>query len=199
MISATGKGLSVLITCDYCPHHSWMTFASWYSFYKMLPDASVTIFCNRTNIEGQMFDWARTLQVPLRLHAPKTKKQQVQLAMQTIKTPLLAVEPDVMLIREFRETTENIKHSNSDKLWFINEWQDNPTQNDWCLDVKDEQLATFISYSQGWGKFVTARWINKSSSPFRYRFGKFGMTSNEMRVEKLWQQLAGLSSIVSRG
>lgn len=195
----TGKGLTVVITCDYCPHHSWMSFASWYSFYKMLPDAQTIIFCNRTKIDGQMFDWARTLRVPFRIHSPKTKKEQVELAAQEFKTPLLVVDPEVMIVREFREDVENIKFGCSDKLWFIKDLAAEPTILDWCVDVRDEKLATFISYSEGWGNFVVSRWINKSSSPFRHRFGKVDMTSNERRVEKLWQKLAGLSNIVSRG
>lgn len=56
-ISETGNGLNILMLCEYTRHHDWMSFASWYSIYKNLPDATVEISCLRTNCQDQLFNW----------------------------------------------------------------------------------------------------------------------------------------------
>lgn len=63
-ISNTGDGLSIVIKCDYVPHHDWMSFASWYSITKNLPDAKVRMVCKRSGTPLQMFRWTRKVRVP---------------------------------------------------------------------------------------------------------------------------------------
>jgi len=58
----TGKGLNILIHCNYLPHHDWMTFAAWYSIIKNLPDAEVSIYCDRSKfVNMPIFSWAKKI------------------------------------------------------------------------------------------------------------------------------------------
>ena len=47
MVTSTGKGLNVLIRSEYSFSSNWMSFGSWYSVQKNLPDANVAIVCER--------------------------------------------------------------------------------------------------------------------------------------------------------
>lgn len=203
-LTTTGDGLSVLIVCDYVPIYNWMTFATWYSLSKILPDARVGIMCNRRPITWQMFDWTRTLKVKMRQHPPVEKEEQVKMALADpfYSTPLLVVEPDVLAIRDVEaDTLEYFQKPfvKADKVWVINDFGAVPESADLCSDVREDKISTFVSYPAGWGNFVASTWINKASSPFRHKFGKAGMTANEIKVEKLWQQLATVFQTVSRG
>ena len=46
MVTSTGKGLNVLIRSEYSFSSNWMSFGSWYSVQKNLPDANVAIICD---------------------------------------------------------------------------------------------------------------------------------------------------------
>lgn len=197
-ITSTGDGMNVLIVCDYSPHHHWMTFATWYSFAKMLPDANVEISCNRLPVIWQMFDWARTCKVKLRIHQPLAKEEIIK----SYSGPLIVVEPDVLMIREITDSELEFYRTpfaKSGKVWIVNDPTAEPVDVDVCCDVKEEKICTFVAYPNGWGKFVTSSWINKTSTPFQHRFGKGEMTSNEVKVEKLWKQLSPIFQTVSRG
>jgi hypothetical protein len=60
MVTSTGKGLNVLIRAEYSFSSNWMSFGSWYSVQKNLPDANVAIVCDGVselnNISG-CFVW----------------------------------------------------------------------------------------------------------------------------------------------
>ena len=94
-ISPTGKGLNIVISCEYTPLHDWMTFASWYSIYKNLPDAEVGVFCKRTNIVGNLFEWKSKTKIPFVHYS------------QEFQAPegVLLIEPDVMAINTFDPAT----------------------------------------------------------------------------------------------
>jgi hypothetical protein len=51
-----------------------MTLTSWHSIYKNLPDADVTICCNRGEIScHELFKWPSKLGVPFTYDSPKEK------------------------------------------------------------------------------------------------------------------------------
>ena len=54
MIGEYGKGLTVVISAKNIPEHDWMSFASWYSINRNLPDARVILICERGDI---VFRW----------------------------------------------------------------------------------------------------------------------------------------------
>jgi hypothetical protein len=60
----TGNGLRIFITCNYLPHHDWMTFISWYSIKKNLPDAKVVISCDKSKFtRTPVFEWVKKVNV----------------------------------------------------------------------------------------------------------------------------------------
>lgn len=60
----TGNGLRIFITCNYLPHHDWMTFISWYSIKKNLPDANITIVCDKSKFtRTPVFGWVKKVNV----------------------------------------------------------------------------------------------------------------------------------------
>lgn len=64
MITETGSGLHVLIFTE--PGKDWETFATWYSFFKNLPDAARSIFCLKNDkMPFQFYQWAKRLNMPV--------------------------------------------------------------------------------------------------------------------------------------
>ena len=51
----TGVNLNILISCDNSWHHCWMSYATWYSIYKNLPDAKVALSVPRGTVN--YFHW----------------------------------------------------------------------------------------------------------------------------------------------
>ena len=92
-ISRTGKGLSVLISCEYTFHHNWMSFASWFSIYKNLPDAQVGVFCKRSDLSASLFYW------PLRYKIPFIKYSNEF----TIPVGSMVITPDVLAVGVYNE------------------------------------------------------------------------------------------------
>ena len=52
--------IGFLIRCPNKIGYGWMTFASWYSFYKNIPDAQIAIFAEK----GMLLDWCWKLKIP---------------------------------------------------------------------------------------------------------------------------------------
>lgn len=204
---STGDGISVLICCDYLPHHHWMAFAAWYSIQKNMPDATVGIMCNRNLMKRKCFDWAPKCDVKFDLHKPCSWEEQIKKAFDSefLKPPIIAIKPHVMATREFGDEwreyfTMNIQSkdlviANTDSL--IAEF----VPLDICRSAKDDTPATFVTYDEGWGKFVTAKWIDKVACPFlkasQYKSGE--LTISERRVGELWERMARIYQAVSRG
>jgi len=67
----TGSGLSIVVECEYLKHHHWMTYASWYSLTKNLPDANVLIYCKRSRETEPLFQWAVKLRAFFSYNPPK--------------------------------------------------------------------------------------------------------------------------------
>jgi len=91
-ISNTGNGLEIVLSCEYLPHHDWMSFVSWYSVSKNLPDAKFSIRCLRNNTETQLFNWPKRCNVVFSQYKG-LKKQLIE--------STLEIEPHIMAIREY--------------------------------------------------------------------------------------------------
>lgn len=203
MITSTGDGLTILISCEYTFAHHWMSFISWYFCSKNLPDAKV-IVCPKKTLHTNLFGWTLGCHVPCILHREESPWNLTQFA---DKKPLLIIMPDIIPLLEFEEKSEFVKYlentpkSNSDKMWLVNDPQANSIPwPDSYVPAKENKNSTFVSYGDGWGKFVTSAWINKKSNPFsiRYNFASLEMTDNEEKIEKLWKNLSFLfRSLVS--
>ena len=88
-VSPVGGGLKVIIHTDYNFNHDWMTFASWYSINKTLPDAEVKILCKRNTSDYQLFNWPSRCNVKFSF-TPHVEDED-----------FLSITPDVMAISEF--------------------------------------------------------------------------------------------------
>lgn len=196
MISSTGDNLGILISCNYTVCDNWMAFLSWYSLSKNLPDAKVLIACNRTLMQSQLFGWTRNCKVPFELHKTTDLDGQIKLVMAKglVTSPLLVLRPDMVAIRDFEESGFDT-HLIEEKV------QQASIVPDLCCEVKDDKSCSFVTYSNGWGKFVTSAWIHKMSCPFtsENRYGNGSLTANEVRFGRLWSSVTPLFQTVSRG
>ena len=60
------------------------------------------------------------------------------------------------------------------------------------VDVKSDQLSTFVEITEGCGNFVASEWIHRNRGPFQNavdNFSTLDMSANESKVLRLWQQL----------
>lgn len=204
---STGDGVSVLICCDYVPHHHWMAFAAWYSVYKNMPDAKVGVLCNRTNMTHKCFQWASRCDVAFDLHKPCNWLQQIKYALDRdfLSLPIIAIKPHVMAVRTFDDEwreyfsinvhDENLVIANTDS--FIEDF----VPLDICLKAKDKSPATFVTYQESWGNFVTSKWIDRLACPFLKTslFNKGELTTNEKKIGELWERMGRIYQAVSRG
>lgn len=139
-ISPSGKNLHVVITNIASVTHEWMTFASWYSFFKNAPDATVTFVSQRSSNQiHQLFNWANRLPINFTYYNGEENESQYinkLLSLRTVlkrkfaDTPLLCIDPDVVLtesldietLNHFLEKNKSIQSEN-EKVWFITSQQ----------------------------------------------------------------------------
>lgn len=57
-ITRTGEGLGVVIRCSPTFFHDWLSFASWYSFQRNLPDAKIVLCISEGRRSRELFSWA---------------------------------------------------------------------------------------------------------------------------------------------
>lgn len=190
-ISDTGNGLTIIIGCDYTVLHNWMSFICWYSLTKNLPDAKIIIACNKAYMKSILFRWTQKCQVPFILHKPTDKQGQIFISQAT--KPVLYIAADTICVRDFGEAGFSPNDLSEEKEYFLDK--------SLICDCKEERACLFVTYSNGWGRFVTSEWINRVSSPFSSSMVKFDrgdMTANELRISKLWQTATLLFQTVAK-
>ena len=160
--------LKFTISCEYIPHHSWMSFASWYSLSKFFPDAEVSISIKRSIPTRDLFHWTDKCKVKRIFHSNIIKEDS-----EINFNKEIVLSPSIMAVRDY---DENFIGPNSSK---------------------SETQSTFIDYSEGCGRFVLSRWINKyeTKTPFlgaTRQFGTDNLTVNEVAVLRLWEKMYSL-------
>lgn len=60
----TGLGLKFAIEVDNFPGYDWMAFGCWYSFYRNLPDAEISLIFKRI-IDPYLFKWAKKVNIKI--------------------------------------------------------------------------------------------------------------------------------------
>ena len=156
MILETGKNLSVLIVTE--ADMNWQTFATWYSFFKNLPDAKIGIFCHRSESAPFMyFQWAKRLGIK-RINAWPFSEEGPELlnwlecvrsseAQELVTQPVLVIKPYVMALSLLDKKTLN--RFNSEGIWV--------NQNACFINKKNvkELLIGFLSnYSKMYHKRI---------------------------------------------
>ena len=208
MDNSTGQGVAVVISCECTPHHNWMSFACWVSLNKNLPDAKVAVVATR-GLGGNFFLWTKGCKVPFCYHSPldgprKSWHAQVAMSLGVAHLPIFVIEPHVLAIREFGQSFTDNSTSPGGDVWLLKDGTSQPVAIDetLCRPARGDDFTTFVSYAEGWGKFVTADCINKGDYPFR-RAERFHsgdvMTLNEAKILDLWKRMDRLFTAVSRG
>ena len=167
-ISSAGDGLLVFINCDYLPGHHWMSFSCWYSINKNLPDARVIVAYKRGQAKYDLFHWTRKCKVRLSGYTYEPVWEVFGGQFKVVVLP-----PHAMAARSYDKESVG------------------------PVDVKEEELCTFVTYSNGCGRFNTSDWINRLGAPFFGASRKFrtsDCTVNELRVLELWDRMYSLFS-----
>lgn len=192
-ISSVGKNLSILICCDFIVPHDWMSFLTFWSIKKNLPDACIGIACKR-KANADIFHWARKCSVPIIFHTLDSFSDIKEFALRNPKSkmnePMLLVTPSVVFLRDFEEA--GFDPVCIEKCSF--------GIDGLVSDVKSQNPTVCCDYSDGWGNFVTSTWINKSSIPFSFADYSTGiMSSNEKRLAALWESASKMYQSLLRG
>ena len=166
MIDYTGNNLGIIIDCNFTILDHWMSFASWYSFYKNLPDAQVALVCKRGVSTYNLYSWCHRFGIKLFQYSQNYNEKQLVANVEKI----IKIKPCVMAIRSCEED-----------LVF------GP------LSVKNEEFSVLVDFSGGCGTFIIADWIDIVNGPFKSALQKFStneLTVNELRVLRLWEKMA---------
>lgn len=161
--------ICVVIECGYKPCHNWMTFVSWYSVIKNLPDAEVAIACKRGPVKKQYYLWAKRAKANFFMYSD---------TYQFNRANKIIIQPHVMALRDYDAETAG------------------------PVPVQSNEIATFVDYSSGCGRFVVSEWIHKDMGPFQEAVRRFSapeMSINEVRLLAIWQQSYGLYSALEGG
>ena len=162
MIESTGDGLVVIISCKYIPCHNWMSFVSWFSIRRNLPDAKPVIIVERGIQNQSQFGWFYKWYPPV-LHYSKID---MDAFISKFSEETIVIEPHTMAVRDYQGDLGP-------------------------ASAQSDQLSTFVSYSEVCGRFVVSEWIDRSRSPFKAavrRFDNNELTANELKVLKLWEE-----------
>lgn len=162
-VESTGDGLIIIISCQHIPSHDWMSFAAWYSIRKNLPDANVVIICERGMALRPMFTWTYKCNVPVVQYGKDFNKQKL---LEQFTGEILEISPTTMAVRDYDEERSG------------------------PVKVQSEESTTFVDYSDGCGKFVVLKWINRFRGPFKSavrRYDNGQLTMNELKVLKMWE------------
>tara|TARA_Y100000034_G_C6853587_1_gene387546 strand:- start:725 stop:1441 length:717 start_codon:yes stop_codon:yes gene_type:complete len=210
MIAPTGKNLNVLICTE--PGLDWQTFATWYSCYRNIPDARVTIACQRNGkAPFQLFQWAKRVNVPVLHHNPFSDDPIMNKlnAVRTsgIKENLLALEPLVIVAETF--DPKIITDTFDKRVWFLEKPNTEEMMNAYvldgmklpdsepiCVEAKEsDEPSCLVSYKKGCGKWIDTL----KGCPFSNAAGLAltTMTINENRVIELWKKMCPLYSVLA--
>ncbi len=203
MPTPLGGGLSVVIRCQYRPHHNWMSFASYYSIQKNLPDAEVVLAVGRAEkIDKVVFIWPNRCRVKSVSYRPSEAWEPGQIASFAPPGPTIVVDAGTVAVRELSGAVlkeMEVPGVRGDEIcWYF---KDVPPETmlkphepgrsipGLVADAKAGELPVFVSYTDGVGNFVAANWIDKSEYPFPMteRFVSTTLTANEAAVLRLWK------------
>lgn len=171
-ISNTGENLVIIINCEYLPHHSWMTFASWYSISKNLPDAKCIILCKRGFYKINLFTWANVCKVPV-----------YQIKDENIDYNKIGIKDNINKI------------SINCNCMAINTWNEDLLGP---LTVKSDNFCTFVDYFDQCGKFNGNEWVGRIEHPFNNveSFYDDDLFLNEYKVFKMWNKCKNIYNLI---
>lgn len=208
MVTSTGKGLNVLIRSEYSFSSNWMSFGSWYSVQKNLPDANVAIVCDGAfdfEKTSDCFAWASRLGVNV-FKCNNFDDFFVELFdrknCNLFDLPLLILDKGVVVVDELSSSVldcfneENIL--SDDFVMFL---KDKGLKNDFlnrkfkdfsfAADVESDAASCFVSFGEN---FVPHDWIHSNKVGFYEDVCPSNF--NETKVWDIWSQAGGVFSVV---
>ena len=217
MISETGHNLSVLIITE--TGQDWETFSTWYSFYKNLPHAKVSIACARNSeTPFQYYQWTKKINLPVTRHQLYDPENEISSRLDSIgksklTTNILAIKPLIMAIDVLdKKLLDQFNSENEifDKdIWFLKDPNIPDILNSYVLGEKEiqiqekslysevketEDIRPLMSYKKGCGKWIDTL----KGCPFSNAQGLITaeMTASENRIVELWKKMCALYSVV---
>jgi hypothetical protein len=217
MNKTLGENLNVLILTE--PTQDWLSFSSWYSINKNLPEAKVAAVCVRNLEVGfQYFQWMKRMRIPHRFINPADHREE------TILNALLAVSTegllpdgrDMLVINSYIMVLEQLETMPNFACWVGSDclWVPRATTevikglvNDYMLaDLNLSQLNvvpeakestntnTFVSIRKGVGTWIDT----KKGCPFSSAASVMAkdITVNELRIVELWRKMVSLYNAV---
>ena len=221
-VNELGKNLNILIRTE--TTFDWQTFATWYSFFKNLPEAEICIVCNRnTNAPFQYFQWIKRLKIRHLFQNQFSedeflnKIQNLKIAADQgfIKKKTLVVEKSTMAIDTLNEHLLDLINTNEEIVvnknicYFPKTNKDylNKLLDNYFLETTNNEETTYFCYDvkeiDEPVTFVSfekgcGTWINKlKGCPFSgaERFISIGINVNESRVIELWKKMTCLFNV----
>lgn len=215
MISSSGENLEILIVCDYSLQNDWQTFALWYSIYKNLPDAKVSVLCSRNFIGKEAcFCWPYKANIRF-FQFPNLEKHYLleNLNLMTalllalhesfVKPPLLVMQGNHICIRSLQEETlrylNRTERAKAGNIYYFNNLEYTTNLNILNTDsqipnlaghASDNTFSSFVDYSK-FDKFDLHEWSDKPLPPFYFcrRFALPTASVNTKRVLVLWDRM----------
>jgi len=204
MIGITGERLSVLLCCEHVLHHEWMSFISWYSFQRNLPDAKFSMLSTRAGMKYDIFRWTKRagiqFEITNNLDPMHRLAYAIKKGMATL--PVLVIRPEVLCVREF-DNDPNFLYGNRHKgsCMLVSE-DGKPSIYDerLCYEASEPDFCNFVTYEKGWGNFKIDQWLNKSGNPLqrRLRHSNGAVGINERRIASMWDGATEVFYCMSR-
>lgn len=200
----TGERLSVLLCCEHLLHHEWMSFVSWYSFQRNLPDAKFSMLCTRVGMKYDIFRWTKRAGIQFQITRNSDPMHRLAYAIKSgmATLPALLIRPEVLCVREFdNDPSYLVGNRHKGSCMLVSE-DDLPSIYDdrLCCDASESDFCNFVTYENGWGNFKVEPWVNKSGNPLQRRLrhsdGAVGM--NERRIGNIWDGAIGAFYCMSR-
>jgi hypothetical protein len=140
-----------------------MSFASWYSIFKNIPDAAVAVCLIRGKPVVDSFIWPYKCKVSFfQCKEDADPFECVNFG----ERKKISLNSSVVAVRSYEGNLD-------------------------ISSTKSDELTTFVDYSEGCGNFVMSEWINRLDAPFgkTVMLKNDNMTANEIAVFKLWERM----------
>lgn len=160
-VTPTGENLLLIIKCEYLPHNDWMSFFTWYSIQKNLPDAKVLILCKRNVYKQSLFNWTYKYKVPI-----------------------------FQISSNFNDYSKIGADDSFHKIELTCEQAAINTFDEKNLGLDEEkEFCTFFNYFNKCGSFKGQNWVDSLNSPFKKHneFITDDISLNEFKILKLWK------------
>lgn len=220
-ITNDGRGVYILINTSSTIHNEWLSFCSWYSIFKNLPESEVVIACARQgrNDSPLGFLWPYKTSTQYFQHKNLGELNQllaISIAMKQglVKQPLIVVNDKTFAIRKFSEKLIHQFQSNdfirSDSIWYFNNHsfemiaeainknkEDCEEREEFAQEcsVQNKFSPSFSYFNSQCARFDFDDWVKKYSVPpfaYAHKFKSIKMTVNQNKILDLWKRVTNL-------